>query len=293
MDLLNSVQMRFDAICESILGHLTLVQTTEQELSLRRLFDSIEWFLDAVDGSSDDTEPLFDTGTCALQRKVTEQMIQFYERSDDFLEARRFRLRLARQRKERHVDDQDDGSQHEAMSFVKVSEQISNEFRTLGFPNRCKGVSKGAHKGVIPAAHLAVYSGRFQTATMLTQSGRNSDDEMDILDRCLSHLAVECGNKELLQTALTKSDTSKDRDVYAMTPLALAARIGDLDMFKALHKGNYCLDARDLEGRSVLCIAAGAGQKEIVSPFNIRQSNANDAAGRVHTWVWHFASTEL
>ena len=263
MDLLHSIQIRFDAICEDVLGQLPVHPTLEKELFLRRLFDNIEWFLKVENIAVESEEHYEDCSTWTLQGKVAEQLVQLYEALEESAEAMHFRLELIRLRKRRRAPDQDAGSQHEAVAFMKMSQQVSQAFRALGFHHRCRGVSEGAQSDV-PATHLAVYHGRTGTAATLLQDSVYDGDEMDILDRRLCHLAVETGNKELLDSLLEKPGDRDDRDVYHMTPLAMAARIGDIDMFTALHNAGYDLNACDMAGRSVLCIAAGAGNLAVV-----------------------------
>ena len=263
VDLLHSIQTRFDAICEDVLGQLSAAPTLEKELFLRRLFDNIEWFLNVQNLASASEDPYEDFSTWTLQRQVAEQLVQFYEISGESAEAMHFRLELVHLRTRQRVLDHDDGSQHEAAAFMKMSQQVSQAFRALGFHRRCRGVSEGAQRDV-PATHLAVYHGRTETACTLLQDSLYDGDEMDILDRRLSHLAVETTNRQLLNTLLEKSCDREDRDVYHMTPLAMAARIGDVDMFAALHTAGYDPNACDMAGRSVLCIAAGAGNQDIV-----------------------------
>ena len=263
VDLLHSIQIRFDAICEDILGQLPVALTLERELFLRRLFDNIEWFLHVENFAVQSEEQHEDFSTWALQRRVAEQLVQFYEASEEVADAMHFRLELIRLRTRKRAPDRDEGSQDEAVAFMKMSHQVSQAFRALGFHRRCRGVSEGAQRDV-PATHLAVYHGRPGTASTLLQDSLYDGDEMDILDRRLSHLAVETGNKELLHTLLERPDGRDDRDVYHMTPLAMAARIGDVDMFTALHNAGYDLNVCDMAGRSVLCIAAGAGNREVV-----------------------------
>ena len=263
VDLLHSIQIRFDAICEDILGQLPVAPTIEKELFLRRLFDNIEWFLNVESIAIESGDQHEDFSTWSLQRRVAEQLVQFYEASGETAEAMHFRLELVQLGKRKEGADRDLGSQHEAAAFMNMSHRVSQAFRALGFHRRCRGVSEGAQRDV-PATHLAVYHGRPGTATTLLQDSVYDGDEMDILDRRLCHLAVETGNRELLNTLLEKPGDRDDRDVYHMTPLAMAARIGDIDMFTALHNAGYDLNVCDMAGRSVLCIAAGAGNLAVV-----------------------------
>ncbi|RMZ90505.1 hypothetical protein DV736_g2276, partial [Chaetothyriales sp. CBS 134916] len=120
-------------------------------------------------------------------------------------------------------------------------------------------------RNIFPAAHLAVHRGYAGIARDIVQAGTNPR-QCDILKRQILHIAVEIGDKSLLEMALCQDDIGQDRDIFNQTALCLAAYVGDLDIFVRLlsAEGHNDVLVRNICHRSILAIASGAGHDTIV-----------------------------
>lgn len=196
--------------------------------------------------------------------RISELLIQIYDRSEEYSEASYYRMRLVTLRSLHSAPDNDFDLVQEAHDFVSMSLRVSEAFHALNLPEKCTRLMPRL-ENIFPATHLAVCNGRPATACAIVREEGYKTLDMDVLSRTPGHLAAETGNASLLQSVYAfPIEPDAQRDIYNMTALCIAAYMGDLDIFKALHQAGHGLDVRDAADRSVLCIAAGAGHPDIV-----------------------------
>lgn len=261
----------FEHLSSTILLQISQVSNyTDRGELLLRLKDGTNRYLEiatADDGSS------FGCGQIARQHcKVLDRLAKHYEDSfEDAYEAENLRLDVLKLRHQYGISAE--GSKFcEVAIFQSISERTSKAFGTMKpkvhdrhFARLFANVDRG-----FPAAHTALCYKRPEAAKVMVNLSAGAWSEKDILGRQISHLAAESGNLDLVGGSSTEA-----RDIYRMTPLAVAAQAGNLRLFKHLADHGHSLDSRDIEGRSVLCIAAGAGNLEIVRYLLQRNVNPN------------------
>lgn len=257
---LSSTLSEFEHLCRLILLQISQVSNSaDRSEILQRLVRRTSRFLDISTGCAGES---FGSSHIARQHvKVLERLAKHYEDSvDDAFEADELRLDAAVLQE--HYGLGSDGTElDEAQVFQGMSERASEAFDAMKpqvhdrhFVHLFAKISPA-----FPAAHTALCYERSQAARSLLESLPNARSETDILGRQVSHLAAEIGNVSLLDIPAPEA-----RDVWNMTQLAVAANAGDLTLFQTLVDQGYSLKSCDIEGRSILCVAAGAGSIDIV-----------------------------
>ena len=240
---------------------------TDKELFLRSFESKLSDFLAlpstqevSPDGGEDDFHQVKE-----IHCTVLSQLAAVCEEAADLSDANRFRRQIEELRCRYHLQQRDsEGAQAAPTVFTKMSARISDAFRSLNIPSRLtKHLPKADN--MFPPAHLAIDAGRQIAAHEIIEEGLCSPKQQDILWRQALHIAAETGDGTLLQLALRGSqESSSDRDIYRMTALCIAAYRGKFDIFTALAQSGSDTKAVEFTGRSVLCIASGAGHLPIV-----------------------------
>jgi ankyrin repeat protein len=122
-----------------------------------------------------------------------------------------------------------------------------------------------------PAAHVAHCHGRTDVVKAILQESDNTDVEVDILKRGITHLYAE---SDVTKTNIVDHPPDVP-DIYSLRPLAIAAKSGNLEYFKSLANLKHDLNSIALEDRSILSIAAGAGHTDIVEFMLQNKVNPN------------------
>ena len=227
------------------------------------MYDRLQDHLGVLQDNQEPEENLHHDVVGLLSR-VSELLIQIYDRSEEYSEASYYRMRLVTLRSLHSVPYNEFDLVQEAHDFVSMSLRVSEAFHALNLPEKCTRLMPKL-ENIFPATHLAVCNGRPATVCGIVREEGYKTLDMDVLSRTPGHLAAETGNASLLQSVYAfPIEPDAQRDIYNMTALCIAAYMGDVDIFKALHQAGHGLDVRDAADRSVLCIAAGAGHPDIV-----------------------------
>ena len=130
-----------------------------------------------------------------------------------------------------------------------------------------------------PSLHIALIFGKTQVAQHLCSKFPFCLEEIDVLGRNALHVAAELSNLDFLryiiaQDSIRLKTQLKERDMWSLSPLFVAAYIGDLECFKTLLAAGADLDEMDGQGRDILYYASASGHVSIVS-FLLDQRNTN------------------
>ena len=261
---LYAIRNRFELLCEQAFEAASYLPSLEKELCLRRLSDILTSFeepmhLSSAMASTEDQSRISD-----LRWDVLTELIQIYESQHDFPEAHRLRRILANVVVQKLSSNPRAGVALDAASLSDLSTRLSKAFHQLAMPHRHRQLID-VRDNLFPAAHLAIFSGRWDAFQDVLASSSNNWAQSDILKRQLLHVAVETQDIELVNNVIDLDQTaSAARDILSMSPLFVAAYVGNMEVFHALCSKGADIEARDCHGRSVLCAASGAGNASIV-----------------------------
>ena len=261
---LHTIRTQIHRTGEQILEQTIKLTSSDREPSLLKLFDRLDGFLNVppvhlvTDVSTESMTENHRIST--LQHATCQQLINLYETLQEPCEADRFRLRLASSYSRHHARSNHDEIWAEQRAFVNMSARLTAVYQTLDHEHRC--LQLFPRNGIaFPATHLAAAFERLETARNLRGDSDTPTHEVDLMRREAAHIAVEAGDRRLLEAALEKS-TGKNagRDIYHMSPVFIAAYRGDVPILNDLSSAGFDLCARDITGRSVLTVACGSGQ---------------------------------
>jgi ankyrin repeat protein len=259
--ILHRTTTKFEDHFQDILDLLRDAPAPDLELFLRRLLDHAErytsthskYHADANSGLDNDLPRLKSMHIVVLCR-----LYQIYKNMGHHSEANQYKRQLA--------DLSDLSPSQEASTFIELSESMFETFRTLDFPHKYSKHLPSPKTNLFPATHCAILSQRRFAAHFLQEWPRSNSRGYDILGRQALHLAAETSDFKLLDIVLRQEPSLlQSRDIYNMTPICVAAHVGNYDFFQRLVESGAQTLVTDISGRCLLCIAAGAGHTKIVN----------------------------
>jgi len=241
----------------------------EQKYNLCRLLGKIDWFTKARSAFQFDDDTGDNHGNLKhLESSILRSLIKSYDHTDR-PEADHLRRRLA-------VISSPDSAE-EVAAFRRMSETIPTIFHNLELASFNRNILSDKCSISFPAAHLAVMSQRRAAAQIMYQDPAYPVGQTDILKRNALHLAAQTSDIEMANTVIAKDPALlHSRDIYSLTPLCIAAYVGDPQFFHTLVRHGARLDDRDDSGRTIMCIASGAGHYEIVKYLLDSGQDPND-----------------
>lgn len=258
--ILHRTTTKFEDHFQDIIDLLRDAPLPDLELFLRRLLDHaerytstyFEYHAGAKGGLDNDLSRLKN-----MRISVLGRLCQIYKDMGHNSEANQYERQLA--------DLSDPPLSHEASTFIEISKSMLETFRTMDFPHKYSKHLPSAETNLFPATHCAILSRRRFAGHFLQEWPDSNSKGRDILGRQALHLAAETSDFELLNIVLRQEPSLlHSRDIYDMTPICVAAHVGNYDFFLQLVDSGAQTFVKDISGRCLLCIAAGAGHTRIV-----------------------------
>lgn len=258
--VLHRTAAKFEDHFQDIIDLLRDAPSPDLELFLRRLLDHAERYNSAYFEYQAGAKGGLDNDLSRLKNmriSVLRRLCQIYKDMGHNSEANQYERQLA--------ELSDLPLSHEASTFIEMSKSMLETFRAMDFPHKYSRHLPSAATNLFPATHCAILSRRRFAAHFLQEWPDSNSKGHDILGRQALHLAAETSDFALLNIVLRQEPSLlHSRDIYNMTPICVAAHVGNYDFFLQLVDSGAQTFVKDISGRCLLCIAAGAGHTRIV-----------------------------
>lgn len=272
----NCIRYRYRTEIKDMLALIEGLESSHAEPALRRALDAIDYFLTLIE-----TPVPLKAAECdsILESKVTvlHKLVSIYNERGDFPEAERLLIELSKVLGKLKVPDGPEIASRLAESHTKTSKRMHDVLVSLGIPQKYTNSLHLVGNAPFPAIHRALLAGNESVAQHLWESTPMPHKEVDILGRRPVHVVAETSNFGLLELVHFKEhNVLQASDIGRRAPLGIAAYIGDLTFFEKLFHAGADLENRDEEGRSIMCVACGAGHYSIVRFLLDKKVSPND-----------------
>lgn len=261
---------------KNLLALIEGLESSRAEPAWRRALDAIDHFLAIVE-----TPVPFKLEDCdaILESKVTvlDRLVSIYSRRGDFPEAERLLVELSKVLGKLKEADDPEVTLRLAESHTTTSKRMHDVLVDLRIPLTFVNSLHLLENEPFPPIHRALLAENESVAQHLWESTPEPHKRVDILGRRPVHVVTETSNLRLLELVHFKEhNVLQASDIGRRTPLGVAAYIGDLSLFEKLFDAGADVESRDEEGRSIMCVACGAGQLSIVQFLLNRNVSPND-----------------
>lgn len=236
------------------------VTALEQEVLLRRLFDSGQQLLHGAPSHEPDSGKILSFEE--LMNEIRGDLVKLYRERGDHSEAARLRAQSCNTYSYLNGYSMKRLSQlaDELCDILQIAfKDITSIYRQRLDPNGQLQIC-GSHLAILCHRQPNTITSPFSGISMCTEiTGRNE-----------LHLATETGDLSFLKWAIAarkrRGEISlEDRDRLGLTVLMIAAYTGCPETFRLLLDEGADLKAQHPSGRSILCLASMAGHAEILS----------------------------
>ena len=269
--MLHIISIQFIGVFESILERLEEAPALETKIILHQLYENAEAYHSyhnntIVNGKQAHS---LKESFVKLYRTVLDRLSNLYANYGDTPAAHRYRRR--------HAELSGLSLTTEVNSFFESSISTTEMFFKLRDLYDFTTHLPDPAETKFPAAHAAALANRPAAAHALVNRPENDLSQFDILRRRVLHLAAETSDLHLLELVLQqKPDLLKERDIYNLTAVCIAAHTANADFFMRLVEAGAPIIVQDVVGRTLLSIACGGGSIEIVKYLLENGHDPND-----------------
>jgi hypothetical protein len=285
------IRDRYGTEIKNILALIEGLESSRAEPVLRRVLDATDHFLEIVQTTV--PSKIADCNTI-LESKVTvlDRLASIYHGKGDFPEAERLLVELSKISGKLKVADDLEVSSRLAQSHTRTSKRMQHVLVGLGIPQKYTNSLHLPENGPFPAIHRALLAQNESVVQHLWKVTPEPHKQVDILGRRPVHVVAETSNLELLELVRFKEqNVLQASDIGRRTPLGVAAYIGNLSFFKKLFDAGADVESRDEEGRSIMCVACGAGHLSIVRFLLDGKVSPNDSVFADYCLPLHAAAS--
>jgi len=269
--VLHIISIQFIGAFESILERLEEAPALETKIILHQLYEIAEAYHSYHNNTVVNGKQAhgLKESFVKLYRTVLDRLSNLYTNYGDTPAAHRYRRR--------HAELSGLSLTTEVDSFFESSISTTEMFLKLRDLYDFTTHLPDPAKTKFPAAHAAALANRPAAAHALVNRPENDLLQFDILRRRVLHLAAETSDLHLLELVLQqKPDLLKERDIYNLTAVCIAAHTANADFFMRLVEAGAPIIVQDVVGRTLLSIACGGGSIEIVKYLLENGHDPND-----------------